>query len=235
MRIRLPLGRSLLLLCALLIALAAFLPMRLALGWLGLGDKGITARAVQGSIWSGRLKEVRIGAAPLGDLDAGLSSLQLLLGRARINVVGAQGIRGAIELGRGAFGIADMSGTIPLGAAFAPLPLDALELAGVSVRFTDGQCDRAKGGVKATLNRDVSGLNLAQGMSGNVRCEGGALLLPLQSQSGMERLGLRLFEDGRYELDLAVRPGDAALGAKLGAAGFRQTAQGYVFSLKGRL
>ena len=44
MRIRLPLGRSLFFLCAFLFALVALLPLRLALDWLGLDDKGFAAR-----------------------------------------------------------------------------------------------------------------------------------------------------------------------------------------------
>jgi len=237
MRIRLPLGRSLFLLVAFLIALALFLPLRLALGWLGLERTGIAARAATGSIWSGRLKEARLGDAPLGDLKAGLSPIPLLLARARVNVASAQDgpgrIAGAIVARPGGLGIEDMTGAIPVAAVFAPLPLETLDLSDVSVAFADGQCDRAGGQVKAMLSGEVAGLALAQGLSGNARCEGGALLLPLQSQSGMERLALRLFEDGRYALDFTVRPADPALGARLAATGFRQTAQGYAFSLKG--
>jgi len=238
MRIRLPLRRSLFLLCAFLIALLLFLPLRLALGWLGLERTGVTARAATGSVWSGRLKEARLGDAPVGDLDAGLSALPLLLGRARVGVESPQPgpgrIVGAIMVRRSGLGIEDMTGAIPVAAAFAPLPLETLDLSEVSLAFADGQCDRAGGQVKAMLSGSIAGLDLAQGLSGNARCEGGALLLPLQSQSGMERLALRLFEDGRYALDFSVRPADPALGARLVASGFRQTAQGYAFSLKGK-
>ena len=49
MRIRLPLGRSLFFVCAFLFALVALLPLRLALDWLGLDDKGFAAREARGS------------------------------------------------------------------------------------------------------------------------------------------------------------------------------------------
>ncbi|MBB5687427.1 type II secretion system protein N [Sphingobium boeckii] len=238
MKIRLPLGRSVFLLCAFLIALVVFLPMRLALGWLGLDQKGISARAVSGIIWSGRLAEVRVGDAPVGDLKAGLSPVQLLVARARVNIASAGSapgrIQGAIGVTRNSFGLDDMTGAIPVAAAFAPLPLETLDLSDVSLRFVDGQCTQANGQVRAMLAGEIAGLNLAQGLSGNARCDGGALLLPLQSQSGMEKLALRMFEDGRYTLDFMARPADPAMGAKLAGAGFRETPQGYQFSLKGR-
>jgi general secretion pathway protein N len=238
MRIRLPLGRSLFFLCAFLVALVALTPLRLALGWLALDDKGVSARKANGSVWLGGLTEARIGDAPIGDLSTRLSPIQLLVGRARIDVSNRADGRGRMEGGigvtRNSFGVDDLTAAIPVAAVFAPLPIDTLDLSDVSVRFQDGQCARAEGQVKAMLSGDIAGINLAQGLTGNARCEGGALLLPLRGQSGMERIALKLFEDGRYALDLTVQPTDPALGQRLGASGFRQTAQGYVFGLEGR-
>jgi hypothetical protein len=48
MRIRLPLGRSLFFLCAFLFSLLALFPLRLALGWLALDDRGFAAREAEG-------------------------------------------------------------------------------------------------------------------------------------------------------------------------------------------
>ena len=64
-------------------------------------------------------------------------------------------------------------------------------------------------------------------MSGRARCDGGALLLPLQGASGMERLDLRLFADGRWQARFQVA-GDAAA---LSGAGFA----GGVLERSGRL
>lgn len=237
-RIRLPVGRGLFFLCMLLLAIVALLPLRLALGWLTLDTQGLSARTAEGSVWLGRLTEARFGDAPLGDLSARLSPIQLLVGRARVDIAGtdesAPPLRGAFGVSRDSIGIDDATAAIPVAAVFAPLPLDTLDLSDVSVRFRDGQCDRAEGRVRASVAGEIAGLNLGQGLGGNARCDGGALLLPLQGQSGMERLAIRLFADGRYELDLAVRSGDPALGAKLALSGFRQTQDGYVFSLQGR-
>ena len=49
-----------------LILLVATFPMRLALGWSGAGDAGVSARAVRGSVWSAELVDARLGALPLG-------------------------------------------------------------------------------------------------------------------------------------------------------------------------
>ena len=238
MKIRLPLGRSVFLFCAFLLALVIFLPMRMALGWLGLEQKGVSARQVSGSIWSGRLTEARVGDAAVGDLNAGLSPVQLFVARARLNIATAGSapgrMTGAIGVTRNSFGLDDMTGALPVAAAFAPLPMETLDLSDVTLRFVDGQCVNANGQVRAMLSGEIAGLNLAQGLSGNARCDGGALLLPLQSQSGMEKLALKMFEDGRYTLDFTVRPADPAMGGKLAASGFQQTQQGYSFSLKGR-
>lgn len=237
-RIRLPLGRGLFFLCVFLLAVVALLPLRLALDWLTLDQQGLSARKAEGSVWLGRLAEARFGDAPLGDLGARLSPIQLLVGRARVDLEGtdesAPQMKGALGVSRNSFGVDDMTAAIPVGAVFAPLPIDTLDLSDVSVRFKDRQCDHAEGRVRATVAGDIAGISLGQGLGGNARCEGGALLLPLQGQSGMERLVIKLFEDGRYELDLAVRPTDPALGPKLILSGFHETQDGYVFSLQGR-
>src|SRR4051794_8174959 len=70
-------------LLALLLIVATF-PMRLALGLAGAGDAGVSARAVQGSVWSGELVDARLGALPLGTVRASLSPLALLGGRTEI-------------------------------------------------------------------------------------------------------------------------------------------------------
>ncbi|MDQ2891559.1 MAG: type II secretion system protein N, partial [Pseudomonadota bacterium] len=62
------------------IGLVGFLPMRLALGWAGLGEEGFTARRVSGSIWDGAIQDARFGEVALGSLKASISPLSLLIG-----------------------------------------------------------------------------------------------------------------------------------------------------------
>ncbi|HEX6376533.1 MAG TPA: type II secretion system protein N [Allosphingosinicella sp.] len=208
MRLRLRWWRELFFLAALLLSLAALLPLRLALDWLGFADKGLAARQADGSIWLGALADAHFGDLPLGDLGTRLRTLPLLVGRARLDVrqESEDGLRGGVSLSRHGFGIDDASGTIR-APALAGLPPPALDLADLSVRFADGQCSSANGLVKARFAGELAGVPLAAGFSGEARCDGPALLLPLASQSGADRLTVRLFADGRYRVDAALRPG----------------------------
>ena len=235
MRIRLPLGHSLFFLCAFLFALVALLPLRLALDWLALGERGLSAREAQGSVWLGRLSEARIGDAALGDLVTRLSPIQLFVGRARIDLDGGERMKGAVGVSRHSFGVDDMTAELPAGRVFAPLPIASLDLSDVSVRFEDDTCARAEGRVQARIAGDVAGVNLAQGLSGTARCEAGALLLPLASASGQERLSLKLRPNGQYEANLIVRTGDPAIVQRLTATGFGATGEGYALSVRGAL
>jgi general secretion pathway protein N len=236
MRVRLPLGRSLFFLCAFLFALVALFPLRLALDWLALDKRGFAAREAKGSIWLGGLTEAQFGTVALGDLQASLRTLPLIIGRARVDLRREEGpdrFEGGATVSRHAFGIEDMTAELSIGSAFAPLPIASLDLADVSARFVDGQCAAAEGAVKAGVAADVAGLSLSGGLSGNARCDEGALLLPLVSQTGMEALNIRLFESGRYEVELAVRPVDDATRDRLISAGFLLTGTGYALRASG--
>lgn len=236
MRVRLPLGRTLFFVCAFLFALVALLPLRLVLGWLALDERGFAAREARGSIWLGAVSEAQLGTVALGDLNAELRTLPLFAGRARVELERrdeADRFEGAAIVSRHSIGIDDITGTLDLGPAFAPLPITSLDLGDVSARFTDGLCSSAEGVVTASIGSDVGGLMLPGGLSGNARCDEGALLLPLVSQTGMEALNLRLHEDGRYSVELVVRPGDDAMRDRLRASGFMLTANGYALTASG--
>lgn len=236
MRFRLPMGRRVFFGGAFLFALLALLPLRLALDWLDLDARGVAAREAKGSIWRGALSEAQIGRVPLGDLRTSLRGLPLFAGRARLDLERrdeANRFEGAVSVSRHAFGVDDLTAKLDLGGAVAPLPLASVDLNDVSARFADGLCSSAEGGVKATIVGDVAGLALPGGLSGNARCDGGALLLPLVSQTGTETLHLRVYEDGRYAIQFAVVPGDDAMRDRLIAAGFRPGPGGYVLAARG--
>lgn len=236
MRIRLPLGRSLFFVCAFLFALVATLPLRLALDWLQLGERGVAAREAQGSIWLGNLSEAQFGAVALGDLNAQLRTLPLFIGRARVDLERdgeADPFEGSATVWRHGFGVDDMNARLDLGGVLAPLPIGQVDLGDVTAHFADGQCVSAEGVVRANVAGDIGGIALPGGLSGNARCDRGALLLPLTSQSGTEALNLRLFEDGRYEVELSVRPMDDATRDRLIASGFALGAGGYVLRVGG--
>jgi len=237
MRIRLPLGRTLFFVVAFLFATVALLPLRLALDWFGLDERGFAAREAKGSVWLGSLSEAQFGTVSLGDLQAQLRSLPLFVGRARVDlerVDEGRTFQGSATVSRHGFGIDDMSGALDVGGALAPLPVGALDLEDVTAHFADGLCASAEGLVKANVPGDIAGVALPGGLSGNARCDRGALLLPLASQSGMEALNIRLFEDGRYEIELAVKPVDDAMRDRLIQSGFALGTNGYALRVSGR-
>lgn len=238
MRIPLSTGRRTLFLALFAAAMLAFLPLRLALGWSGLDGQGFAAREVTGSLWSGRLIEARFGDIALGDLDAGLSPFALLIGRARIALASdsndpTQRLSGVVEIGRNRAAVVDASGPLSPGNAFAPLPVSALNLDGVTVRFVDGACQSAEGRVRASLAGAFLGQPLPGALSGSARCDAGALLLPLTSGAG-EGVSLRLWPDGRYRADLTLIPTDPSIAARLDNAGFAANGAGRTLSIDGR-
>lgn len=236
-RIRLTTGPVAIFGALFVIALILFLPMRLGLS--GLGTTGLTARQVSGSVWWGALAEAHVGALELGDLRARLSPVQLFVGRARVSLDGrddlpARAIHGAIGISRNSFGLDDLTGSLAAGNVFAPVPVSAIDLDDVSVRFQDGICQSAEGRVRATLSGDMGGLPIAQGLSGTARCDGGALLLPLVSQGGGEAVALKIWQTGRFRADLTLQPSDPAVAAKLQLGGFQPRGNGYGLSIEGR-
>jgi general secretion pathway protein N len=68
-----------------------------------------------------------------------------------------------------------------------------------------------------------------------VTCDGDALLLPLVSQSGMEKISLRIWRSGRYTAEMRVETADPALSATLGQAGFASIGGGQVLKVEGTL
>ena len=237
MRFRLPLKRTVFFLAALVVALIVLLPLRVAIGWFDMGGKGLAAREAEGSLWFGRLREAQFGPVQLGDVDARLNVLPLFLGRARLSLhrdeaVGG-GLDGALLVSRHRFGIEDMTGQLRTGTLFGPLPIAALDLSDVSVNFEDERCESAEGQVRATLAGDVAGLGLPTSLSGAVRCQNGAAMLPLAGQSGAEQLNLFLEGNGRWHAEVVLRPTDPVMIQRLTAAGFAPGAGGYVRRIDG--
>lgn len=239
-RLWIPFGRRVLLLIVLLVTLIALFPLRLALSLLDLDRIGVSARSVSGSIWSGRLDEVAAAGVPIGSVQARLSPLELLLGRARIDVKrpadagGAGPLSGAVTVSRNSLGVADVAATLPLAAALSPLPIASVTLTGFNVRFDGQACTRASGTARATLTGSVAGVALAQGLNGTPSCDGRYVRIPLASQSGQERLELRVAIDGEYIADLiAVQPAPDRIAA-LAALGFTEVPGGYRLRTTGR-
>lgn len=215
-------------------ATIVFMPLRTLVA----GD-GVAARKVDGIIWDGSIRDLSLGKLPVGDVNARLLFWPLFVGRAEIlisrgNAPFAPGISGSVSRGIGGVSVKNLSATLPVGSVFAPFPAENIQFEGFFARFAAGRCMEAGGQVRLTLSDTVPGLNLQNGMLGQPRCDGARLLLPLASQSGMERADIRLSADGSYSVTVTLDANRGDQAAVLNLAGFRPVAGGYRLVQKGK-
>jgi general secretion pathway protein N len=242
----------------LVIAVLTF-PLRLALDWGGAAQAGLSARAVSGSIWSGRLAAAKWGALELGQLDMALSPTALLGGEAavkfrRVDAAGTgaapaptptptptlapadTSLSGTLYAG-GDKGWRDVNGRINLGMRLGGLSVEYVQMRGATAQFDAlGRCVAAEGQIDAALSAPVDGLRLPQGMSGTLRCVHGQAQMALTSQSGMEVLEAELNGQGAWKARFLVKQAsDPALVNGLVAMGFRAHGDAYMLSAVGML
>ena len=227
-------GHVLALAATLGVCLVIFIPLRAVVG-----GEGVTARKVEGIIWDGSVRDLRLGTLPVGDVNARLLIWPLFLGRAELLVSRgdaplAPGITASVSRGIGGMSVHDLNATLPVGSLLAPFPAENIQFEGFSARFAAGRCIEAGGQVRLTLSDSVPGLNLQNGMLGKPRCDGARLLLPLVSQSGMERADIRLSADGTYTIAVTLDANRGDQAALLNLSGFRPVAGGYRLVQKGR-
>jgi general secretion pathway protein N len=223
---------------ALLLGIATF-PMRLALALSGADDAGISARTVRGSIWAGELVEARLGALPLGTVEASLSPLALLGGRTELAFARADERLGALSgrlHGGGERGLSDVNGTALFAGGLGAIPVDAVGFEGAAVRFDRaGKCVAASGRIALSVAAPIAGLDLSRGLAGPLSCAGGRAQAALSSQSGMERLTISFGADGAYRAQLAIDAGgDPAMASALAAMGFKAGSGGFMLATSGR-
>lgn len=221
------------------LGLLLLFPMRMALGLAGFERLGVSARDISGSVWSGQIDELLLGDISLGAVRGGLSPVGLLTGRARFDIWRRNGVAddlsGALTVGFNRIGVDDVTATVPLGRTFAPLPVASIVMEDVTAYFTGNRCGHAEGTVRAMIAGQFPGLNLSQGLSGVATCDGDALLVPLVSQSGMEKISLRIWRSGRYSADMQVETADATLADSLAKAGFADVGGARLLKIEGAL
>ena len=218
-----------------MLALIIVMPLRTIVG----GD-GVVARKVDGIIWDGSIRDLRVGRLVLGDVNARLHLLPLLLARAQVSLSRgdapfAPGLTGSVTRRIGGFSIDNLKVTLPVASLFAPLPVDSIELQDFSARFIAGRCADAGGNARLTVASGISGLDLSNGLLGKPRCDRGQLLIPLLSQSAMEHVDLRISADGVYTASIYLEGARAEQAAAIALVGFRPVAGGFRMVRKGRL
>jgi general secretion pathway protein N len=224
---------------AIIVALIATFPLHVAFSLLGLKDMGVTARSLRGPVWWGGAEELAIGGVRLGTVNVFLDPFHLLIGQAQVELIRVNGqpddLLGAVVIGPGVRGLERVTGSVPLGGTLGSLPITRANFEKFSVRFSGGRCVEAEGRVRATIAATFSGLDLANGLSGDARCDGEALLIPLASQSGQERIDLRIRGSGAYEASMRIRTNDPVLTGTLTTSGFQAVNGEQVLRISGTL
>ena len=235
-------GRSKLVLAAIfVVTLIAALPLRLALALADPGGRGITAREVGGTIWDGRIGDLRIGALPLGDVAASLRPLPLLIGRRDVHIerldgTGAPGDFSANAAGGdGWLSLSDVRGQVPIGDAFGTIPATALGFSDFHAELNSGRCVSAGGQVSLILAPFSELMPGPVALSGTARCNKGALYVPMKGPTGLENLFLRLEPDGRWRADFVLGGLPVEVTAPLLEAGFTARPGGIGISANGKL
>ncbi|MCG6119290.1 MAG: type II secretion system protein N [Blastomonas sp.] len=232
--------RAGLIVVVLVMALLVLLPLRIVFDMSALGSRGVSARSVEGSVWSGTIRDLRLGRLSLGDMDASLSPAALLGGETVLAMTRAADVPGqpplAFDLARSGNSIAmrNASGDIATADLFAPLPLRSVTLDGATIAFAGRRCSDASGAVRVNIEQSLFGITLQRGLSGTLRCDGDDLLIPLRGQSGLEQMDIRITGAGRYTADFTLGGLAGGAGAALSALGFRQQGDAMAIRINGR-
>ena len=195
------------------IALCLLLPLRLVLGMAM--PETVSARSVEGSVWSGRIADLNAGPLPLGTVEAGLAPLPLLIGRPEF-ALSREGFAARIAPGR----VRDANGSVLLPDGLGGLPVTSLGFGGFSVVMDGRTCQEASGTLSLMLASLGPSLPDAMTLSGQARCEKGALVVPMRGPQGMERLTLRIGGDGHWQADLTLAGLPQETADALKASGF---------------
>jgi general secretion pathway protein N len=224
----------------LLAALVIFMPMRWAVGAAIDRTSNFAASGADGTIWSGRIYEVRLGKLSLGTVNAGVDPLAFVSGRngfwfGRPATEGLSVFGGRVYRGFGSIAVSDLEGAIPLASLISGLATTQVEFGSVSVSFATGKCRSASGSIRLKSQGGLfAALGIEAGLLGRIRCDAGDLVIPLSSASGMEQLDVRISADGRYRASLQLQQPGAELAPLLSLAGFAPVAGGFRKTDSGR-
>lgn len=192
-------GRRLALLfaAAFALALVVLLPLGVALR-VGSVPPSLRYAAAQGSLWNGRLEDVRVAGLALGDVDADLAALPLALGRVRLDLRAAHLRMRLLDGGRR--GVEHAHGALPLdlpGAAGAA----TLHLDDVAIVFADGACRQAGG--RVVLDLALGDALPPQRLEGAPACSGQRAGLVLAGNGAVPlEAKLEIAADGRATLHM---------------------------------
>ena len=211
------------LLIGLLLAIAiAFFPLRLVFVVADAEQHGVSARAVEGTIWNGSVRDLRLGALNIGDLDMGARFWSIFVGRLSLDLYDTNKERastGNVQLSSGSYKIENLDIEVTANAAGIGNLVKTIEFQNLSANVTDEKCKQASGQLRLTIGPNPLGLNLKNGLLGSASCKDDALFFLLKSQSATEEVHLSLTANGGYNGKLIINKNslqDARLLSQLG-------------------
>ncbi|MFY8194236.1 MAG: hypothetical protein ACOVKV_04040, partial [Novosphingobium sp.] len=116
--------------------------------------------------------------------------------------------------------VRDANGSVALPDGLGGLPVTSLGFGDFSAIIDGSACQEAGGTLSMTLASLGPLLPDAMTLSGQARCEKGALVVPMRGPQGMERLILRIGGDGRWQADLTLAGLPQETADALKASGF---------------
>lgn len=219
------------LVAALLIAVM-LLPMRVVVPYVA---PELTATAITGTVWDGRLMGAEFRGVPLGNLDVGLDGAALLQGRLRLDFArdGLRALSGRIGSTGKVHVVEALDGPLSLELPFAFNPVLDMEFRNAAFRIDGaGRCLAASGDVTARLS-NLPALGTTPPLKGSFACDQGAFYLPLASRDDQLRIGVHVWADRRYRADLIIGWQGLAVQLALAAAGFTPGPDGSTMRIEG--
>ena len=198
----------------LVIALAATLPLKLALDWAG--PVGLGAGMVSGSVWDGRVDNASFHGTPLGTLQAGLDPIGLFTGMIRMRLTSEFGRFNLVSGRQSGFGGA----TVEVGAKEFGLPLAGrVRLTNAAVVFGGDRCVEAMGRISSDAVQKAYG---GPELTGGLTCVGKDAVARLGGTSDGYDVAMTVTfrSDGRYRAESIVTGASAVQESALALAGF---------------
>lgn len=210
-------------LLAALLGLIVFFPLRLAIDLTTGEDSAISAQQVGGTVWDGRIGELGLKGQPLGTFDVSARLLPLLLGHIELDATrldtGDGPLSARLVTGGGREGIIAANGRLAIRDLVSPLPLEALDLTGVTILFDDGRCSKAQGAV--ALQPSFAAPIVAESLTGTLSCgDDGRAVATFASQRGGHRVLLNIDAQGGIEAEARTRGAPPAVAVALQVFGY---------------
>jgi hypothetical protein len=210
---------------------------------LGLERAGISYSRAEGTLWSGRLTNVYWRDTAVGEMALRPLPFAILLGRLSIDVVLEGGaVQGRARISRGVFAPLALR-DVTISADLSTLPV-MMKLAGrieaslAELVLGPRGCMRAQG--RLTTDALTHGVADAPwrgpGLSGEVGCKGGALIVPLSGSDGTQTVDvlMTLHPDRSFDVRVELDTADPAMTQLLPALGFRRDGGMLVLEQEGR-